>query len=66
VGCTGASLLQFCCMILRPQGRVGQGIWAGAALEGPAVAALLCEFVATDDGAYFRNFAQETLGHTPL
>ncbi len=28
-GLHGASLRQFCCRILRLQGRAGQGIWAG-------------------------------------
>jgi hypothetical protein len=33
-----------------------------AALDGPAVAALCCDFIATNEGADFWNFAQAVLG----
>lgn len=61
--CAGASLLQLCCEILRREGARGarQLGWS-AALEGPAVAALCCHFIATDEGADFWSFAQVVLG----
>ncbi len=61
--CTVASLLRFCSHILRPQvARGARHLGWSAALEGPTVAALFCDFIAMDESADFWSFAKGLLG----